>query len=251
MSIKNLKDERGFTHILVVVLAVIVIAAIGAVGYRLTMSKKPASANTGNSSSSSNTSTSSSSNGESASCLATYHDANLCHFSSFASDFSKTAYTANLTESQSGTAYTMTLESDGKGNTSLSGNSGGSQINTIELNGVTYLESGGTWLEYPAGSSSSSAAAAANPTSDMNIGLGSGITYKNLGTAACGSLTCYKYQVTDSSMPSSTQYVWFDTSSYKLREWQSTSGSTGMVTMTVNYQPVTITKPSPVQVIST
>lgn len=251
MSIKNLKEERGFTHILVIVLAVIVIAAIGAVGYRLSMSKKPASTNASNSSSSSNSSTSSSNNGVSSSCLATYHDANICHFSSLASDFNKTAYTASITGSQNGTSYTMTLESDGKGNTStlITGSSSGSQINSIELNGKTYIESGGTWLEYPAGSSASTAVT--NPTSNMNLGLGSGVTFKNLGTVACGSLSCYKYQITDSSTPSSTQYVWFDTSSYKLREWQSTGVSTGTVTMTVNYQPVTISAPSPVQVIST
>lgn len=77
----------------------------------------------------------------------------------------------------------------------------------------------------------------------------SGITYKALGTVACGSLTCYKYQVTDSTTPTATQYAWFDNKNYELRQWQYTdSGDTDDIT--ISYGAVNITKPSPVQSVS-
>jgi outer membrane lipoprotein-sorting protein len=85
----------------------------------------------------------------------------------------------------------------------------------------------------------------------MNIGVGSaGVSFKYIGTEACGSLTCYKYQVTDSTTPSATQYVWFDNSSYKLRQWQYSDGSGNTTDMTVTYATVNITKPSPVEDLS-
>jgi outer membrane lipoprotein-sorting protein len=83
----------------------------------------------------------------------------------------------------------------------------------------------------------------------MNIGVGTaGLSFKNLGTEACGSLTCYKYQVSDTAIPGK-QYVWFDTSSYKLRRWQYINGS-DTTDMTLSYSTVTITAPSPVQSVS-
>ncbi|HEY5268475.1 MAG TPA: hypothetical protein VII94_05095, partial [Candidatus Saccharimonadales bacterium] len=186
-------------------------------------------------------------NGVSSSCLATYHDSNLCHFSEFSTNFDKTAYTAQLTVTQSGATSTMTLENDTKGNTKLTATGNGQTINSITLNGNTYIESSGSWIEYPSGTSSPSS----NPTSSMTIGVGSlGISYKYIDTQACGSLSCFKYQVTDSASPGATQYVLFDKSSYKLREWLY-SDSTGNTTdMTISYGAVNITAPSPVQSLS-
>ena len=143
----------------------------------------------------------------------------------------------------------MTLSSDGKGNTSLVATSNGQTLSSISLNGSTYIQTGAgaTWIEYPVGSAGNPSESS-NPASSMNIGVGSnGITYKAEGTASCGSLTCYKYEVLDSAQPGATQYAWFDTSSYKLREWQESDSTEGTVTMLVTYQAVNITAPSPVE----
>lgn len=241
MHKKLQQDEQGIGHVLVVILVLVVIAAIAVVGWKVASNKKSSTSG----SSSSNSSTAAASTADS-SCLATYHDNNLCKFAANSTDFDKTAYTANLTVTQSGTTSTMTLESDGKGNTELAGTSDGQTFNSITLDSVTYIQSGSSdpWIEYPSGTS----APTTNPTSTMNIGVGSsGITYKSLGTAACGSLTCFKYQVSDSSTPSATQYAWFDSSSYKLREWQYNDGSGNTTDMTITYGNVNITKPSPVE----
>jgi cytoskeletal protein RodZ len=242
------QDERGITHLLVIVIVVIVVAAIAAVGWKVANKAKPTTPTSSTSASSSTASTTASSTSDS-SCLAAYHDSNLCKFAANSNTFDKTAYTAKITDVQSGTTSTMTLESDGKGNTDLTGTSGGSTINSITLNGTTYIQNNGSgpWIEYPSGASSP----ASNPTSNMNIGVGSaGITFKAVGTQACGSLTCYKYQIIDSAMPSATQYALFDNSSYKLREWQYSDSNGDSTTMTVSYQAVNITAPSPVESLS-
>jgi outer membrane lipoprotein-sorting protein len=248
MGIKHHKDEQGVAHLLLIVLAVIVIAGVGVTAWRVTASHKatPTKTSTAATTTSSSTAVSSTAN---ASCLATYHDANLCKFASNSTDFDKTSYTATITGTQSGTTSTLTLKNDGKGNTELSGSANGQSLNSITLDGVTYIQTGssGTWLEYPSGTT----APTSNPTSSMDIGVGnSGITFKALGTAACGSLTCYKYQVTDSSTPTATQYAWFDNKNYELRQWQYTDGSGNTDVMTVSYGTVNITKPSPVQSVS-
>jgi outer membrane lipoprotein-sorting protein len=176
--------------------------------------------------------------------MAAYHDDNLCKFASHTS-LDKVAYTAALKVTQTdGTNSTTTLQSDGKGNTALTGSSNGQQLNSITLNGVTYIQTNGTgpWTKYATN------APTTDPTTNMNLSIGTaGITFKSLGTEACGSLTCYKYQVTSAASPAATQYVWFDNSSYLMRRWQYTDPSSGTTDMTINYQAVTITQPSPVQ----
>jgi hypothetical protein len=237
------KDERGIAHLLYIVVAIVVVVVVAGVGWKVSDSKTKTSP-----SGSSTSSSSSSKTASDASCLATYNDATLCKFAANSNAFNKTAYTAKLTATQSGVTSTMTLENDGKGNTDLTGSGGGSVIDAITLNGNSYIQNDGSgpWIEYPSGTSTPST----NPTSNMDIGVGSiGITFKNLGTQACGSLTCYKYQVFDSATPSVTQYALFDSSSYRLREWQYTDGANS-TTMTVSYGAVNITAPSPVESLS-
>jgi prepilin-type N-terminal cleavage/methylation domain-containing protein len=242
------QDNRGFSAVEMVVV-IVVLAVIGAVGY-VVYKNHNKSTPTSSSSSTNSGQSNGAATAADTSCLATYHDANLCHFAGNSTNFDKTAYMATLKQTNSqGTTTDMTLASDGKGNTSLVATSGGQQISSISLNGNTYIQSGSgtTWIEYPSGSSANTSQAT-NPTSGMSIGVGSsGITYKAEGTASCGSLTCYKYQILDSAQPSTTQYAWFDNSSYKLREWQSTDSTNGTLTMNITYQTVNITAPSPVQ----
>lgn len=242
MSNKLRQDENGLGHILLIVLVLVVLAGVGVAGW-MVMNGKKTTTNTSTSNSSAGSKVASST--VDSSCLSTYHDANLCKFAANSTSFEKTAYTATVTTEQNGTNSTLTLENDGMGNTRLSGTESGQTFNSIMLNGVTYLQPAGIgpWIEYPA----SSSAPTTNPTSSMDIAVGSnGITYKALGTEACGSLTCYKYQVTDSATPNATQIALFDNTSYKLRQWQYTDGSSS-TNMVITYGAVNITKPSPVE----
>ncbi len=232
-------DEKGVAQLLVVLLAVIVIAAVAFAGWEVTKNHKSSPVSSKSSSTTASTTADSS-------CLTTYHDNNLCKFAANSTVFDKSAFTATLKTDQQGTASTMTLENDGKGNTKLTTTGGGQTLNAITLNGNSYVQtnSTGPWMEYPSGAT----APTSDPTSSMKIGVGSsGITYKALGTAACGSLTCFKYQVTDSATPNATQVAFFDNDSYKLREWQYNDGSGNTTDMTISYGAVTISKPTPVQ----
>lgn len=237
------KQEQGMGHILLIALIVVVLAVVGGAGYEVSQKNKPKAST--NSTTVSSTSPAPASD---ATCVATYHDANLCKFSAN-SDISKIPYTATLTTVNSSGGGTMTLSSDGKGNTSSTLTGNGTTISTIQLAGASYVQttSGGTWYEYPAGTSTPSSTTS-NPTSSMSLALGSTVTYKPLGTSACGSLTCYEYSVTTALTPGQTQYVWFDTGQYKLREWKDTDTSGDSTDMKITYPgSVTISKPSPVQ----
>ncbi len=244
-------DERGIAHVLLMLLGVIVIAGVAFAGYKVANKKTDNSTNTNTSSNSSSSSSTGSSTSVEATCLAAYHDANLCHFASSASSFDKTAYTATLSLVQNGgTNSTTTLKNDGKGNTSLTGSGGGQVINAITLDGVEYVQSNNTgpWVEYPSGAT----APTSNPTSNMDISVvgSTTTTFKSLGKEACGSLDCYKYEIDSKLTPDTKQIVWFDTSSYKLREWNYADNSGDSTDMKITYGSVNITKPSPVETLS-
>ncbi len=238
---KIANSERGIAHLLLLLVIIVVVGVVGVVGWTVSKKSKatPSTGDTANATTKSNVN---------ATCIASYHDANLCHFAANSTSLDKISYTANLTLTDpQGSASTMTLKSDGKGNNSLDGTGNGQTISSVQFDGVTYVKAGDTgWIKYPAGTPATSAPA--NPTSDMNIGVGTaGITFKFLDKEPCGKLNCFKYEVSDSALTTSTQYVWFDDSSYQLREWKSTNSTTGTTDMTLAYQAVIITAPSPVQ----
>jgi predicted negative regulator of RcsB-dependent stress response len=101
------KDERGLTHLLYVVLIIVIVAVVGLVGWRVASNNKAKPATSSSAASSSSTTATTSASGSS--CLATYHDATLCKFAANSNSFDKTAYTATLAITQSGTSSTMTL----------------------------------------------------------------------------------------------------------------------------------------------
>lgn len=254
--VKNARhsDEQGIAHLLLAVLLVVVIAIIGLAGWRVvTMSRSSSTnstgsnANTTSSNHTSDTSNSGSNSSVETQCLALYHDSNLCHFAAFSTSIEKMAYAATLTSTQDGVASSMTLKQDGKGNNELTTTAEGQTVSTVTYNGKMYVrsDSSSPWIVYPSGVSAP--ATTEDPADKMDFALSNvGVTFKSQGTERCGSLTCFKYQVNDKATPNVTQYVWFDNSQYKLREWQYAEGSSS-VHMALSYDNVTITAPSPVQ----
>jgi len=237
------KEEQGLGHLLVVVLIVVVLAVVGGAGYEVYKANNKPKASTN----STTVSSSAAVPATDAACLTIYHDNNLCKFAEHA-NFNSMPYKATMTVVSSGATSTWTTESDGKGNTSSSITGNGVTIGTIELDGDDYIQStaGGTWYEYPSGSTSPSTDT--NPLSGVSLAVGSTTTYKPLGTGPCGNLTCFEYSVSESSTPGTTLDVWFDTSHYLLREMKSTDASGNTFDATFTYpSSVTISKPSPVQ----
>lgn len=237
---KTRDNEQGIIHILFIVIAVVILGALGYLGWRAYSTHQASNPPT-----TSNTAVNNA-------CLTSYHDTNLCNFAAHSTSLDKLAYNATLKiTNPQGVVSTMTVSNDGKGNNSSVLGSGTQQVSTIQLNGAMYMQSGGTgtWMEYPAGTSGTPSTS--SPTSDMNVGVGtSGISFKYVDTEACDTFTCYKYQVSDASQTGVMQYVLFDKDSYLLREWMSTSPTNGSVDMSITYGSVTISTPSPVQVFS-
>jgi len=191
-------------------------------------------------------------------CMSSYKDTNLCHF--FAS---WTLTSVAHTEATTGTSSSTTEVFDGKGNASYTG----SLLTAILLNGKVY-DGGGTasgYIEYP-----STSVAPALDVALTTEGLtkliaedNPAITYKKVNTEACGNLTCFKYQVLNTTPTESTetQYMWFDNKGFMLRKYSTSRAATTSTekmsngttatssspaessTTTISYAPVTISAP--------
>lgn len=235
------RNQQGFAHILLLVLVVVVLGVAGFAGWRIYKNNKDKSP----ADSATTAATKTAAKSAQSTCEATHHDKDFCKFEAamIAQPIDKIAFTAVLTATQDGTPSTMQFSQDSKGNTSLVAG----ELRSISYNGSTYVKmSGDTWTKYPA--SASTPTTTTNPTSDLAFANSLATTkFSKIGTEACGKLTCIKYKISDSTITAgTTQYVWFDTDSYKLREWSSTD-STGTTDMKITYEAVTITAPSPVQ----
>jgi outer membrane lipoprotein-sorting protein len=243
------RNEGGLGQVFIYVLIVVVLAIAGVTVWQLT--KKSSTTNTASTASTANNVAVSSA------CLKIFNDKTLCSFAEH-TNIDAIAYIANGTaiEGTTGTQATFTVKHDTQNNSSLTYSAAGAQMSEINFNGATYVQESGssTWLEYTT-SSLAAAAGVPNPVSNFelkfNSGNSNGYTAINDGTAACGNLVCYKYQIKVASQPNMTQFVWFDNQNYLLREYTYSNSSTGTsATITFSYSAVTITAPSPVQVVS-
>lgn len=72
-------------------------------------------------------------------------------------------------------------------------------------------------------------------------------TYKKIGTEACGKLTCFKYQVIDSTVTESTDFIYFDNKDYQLRKTRSEMSDGSVSESTLDYSKITISEPSPLK----
>jgi len=258
MSQQHESDQRGIAHLLLIVIVVVVLAAIGFVGWKVYSNKNGGS--TKNSASSGAPAPSANdkavASAAETACLNKYHDKDLCKFvaAQEAAPFEKTPLKMTMTGTTSGQPGTFVLEQDGKGNNSLAMTGSGQTTNMITLNGQVYTQTaaGGPWITYGTGSSSTAQSSPASSLTDFLSSL-STTSFTKLGKEACGPLTCFKYQITDSTTPGATQYVWFDTGQHLMRQYYEAGvgGSSDSMTMTIAYQKVTINKPSPVQDLST
>jgi hypothetical protein len=243
----KLSDKQmGVSRIIVVVAVIVVLAAAGVLTWALT--KK---------SSNNNTTPPTSTVAVNSNCQNYYHDSTLCAFANHIS-LSTYAYSASGTATgSSGTQYSFTFKNDGKGNREIIYTANNEQISAIILSGAEYIQSGSgaTWLEY-SGSSLGSVQNVPDPTSNFNLSFTTTelakYSFNKVGTVACGSLSCVKYKVNILASPAIVQYVYFDTSSYLLREWSYNNPATGVsVTSNISYSAITISAPSPVQQVTT
>lgn len=238
----NQKDQHGIAHLLVIVVIVVIVAVAGFAAWRVSSNKKTTT--------SSPTATVANKAVED-SCNKELKDKDLCKF---ASNFklSGISYRSTVTTVAEGKTTVMNMEVDAKDNSSIVTTEDSKETGAfISFNKATYVKdaASGTWIKYS--SSDSSTPKETSPTSDIKIDAqdltaNSTTSYKNLGKEACGKLSCFKYQVTDTQQPGTTSYIWFDTKDYMMQRW-STKDAKGSTDMTFSYVSVTIKEPSPVK----
>lgn len=240
------KRQDGFAHILIAVIVLIVAAAAGFCVWKFVLNKNEEPAAVKNAT----PAVATAARAAESACMTKYNDHDLCNFvaAETASPFDKAATVITMTGTSNGTATNIVIKSDGNGNTETTMTGGGQTYNAIDLNHISYYQSeaDGPWMTY----------GASTDTTDTSTSSDSGLTgfldslntttYTKVGQEACGTLTCLKYQVVDSTQVGTTLYAWFDTHDFLLRQF-SQSDSSGSFTMAIAYQAVTIPTPSPVQ----
>jgi outer membrane lipoprotein-sorting protein len=250
-KVGTVKNEQGVAHLVLIVLVVVVLAAIGGAAWRVSSSKKndkkPATA------ANSQTAKVAADSEVETACLKEVNDKNLCKFAA-SYKIDGVAFRAVIDSTSDMGKSVMTMEVDGKNNSSVTTTQDGKeQAAFVTLNNTSYVKDadGSAWTKYPP---AESVPGAGNPIGDIkvdskNITEGNTISYKPLGKEACGKLTCYKYQVVDSKNPTQTQFLWFDTKDYQMQRF-SFKDPQGETDMTFEYKSVTIKEPSPVHDLS-
>ncbi|HET9850072.1 MAG TPA: hypothetical protein VFP35_00365 [Candidatus Saccharimonadales bacterium] len=233
------ENQQGIAHLLLI-LILIIVAAIVVIGVVVV----------GRNNSSNKTGLADVSNTDKA-CQDKIHDQDFCKFAVQYNKLDNTPVQVTMTSQEDKGTSTINFKQDGKGNMEASMNAGGKEVtlDVIKLNGFTYGKSPtGAWTKYP--DSSLSAPFVDEPLKDMNLfngtkdyDEGGSVNYKKIGTEACGSITCFKYQVIDQRSPQAKTYIWFDTKNYMFRHMQYKDQYNVTQDMTIEYPPIKITAP--------
>lgn len=184
------------------------------------------------------------------------YDQEFCKYAANGMVAMSGGYTMTSESTYGGKKTKMMMKSDGKENSeSTTYNEGKEEGSFISLNKVTYMKGPGetVWTEFPATKDE-----AGKPTTnlfdfeglkkelgDVTKEIADTLIVKKVGSEACGKLTCSIFEMKEKTMDSTTK-IWVDTKEYLARKME-TSSKEGISTMTFEYGPVTITKPSPVK----
>ena len=157
----------------------------------------------------------------------------------------------------------MVLKNDGKGNTESTNYSDGVEEGTyISLNGVVYMKNQGetVWTEYPKEETGKNVDKAYDineilkNTGNVNVKdtaidseSANDLVVKKIGSEKCGVHTCAIFEVSFVSMTDSLTKIWVDTTDHYARKMESKTPGEGLSTIYFDYEPVTITKPSPLK----
>lgn len=230
------KDQRGVGH-LGLILAVVVVLAIGGVGYFVYNKNKNGGTNAADAALQDAL--------KNAKC--DYDDKDLCKF--FTSYKAQKYFTVNSVSESDGQKTTMSLKSEGTDKSYLK-LGGDTPYEVITIGQTTYTKAAdGTWWKQTTKNDT-----ATDLKNEASVDLeepGSTetakTTYKKIGKEACGGLTCFKYQEIDPNDTGTTSYLWFDDEDYQLRRTQTTSSDGSKSDSTYSYNKVNISEPSPVK----
>jgi outer membrane lipoprotein-sorting protein len=230
-------NQQGFGHILLVIIILVVLGGIGFAGYKVI------SGRTGT-----NVTNAASKAAQLAACEES--DKNICKY--FASMKVQKYYSGNSKTTSDGKTQETTFQADGltKFHMTVGGET---PYEIITIDNTTYTKApNGVWWKQTA-----KAEETAKLKKDLKVDTQSDTstsdepankpTYKALGTEACGKLTCYKYQVINSTSSNDKSYIWFDTKDYQLRRTLDEMEDGSVSDTTLSYDKVSIKVPSPVK----
>ena len=184
-------------------------------------------------------------------CLAAVNDKVFCKFAGAFANIGD--YKVNVTSNGTDGSSVIELANAANGNSLMvSKVNGVENANVVVFNGVTFAKdpADGQWIKFSATSTSKPEAVDRKKEflkADYKNDSGKAEQYVNKGTEACGSLTCYKYQIIDPDKPNDEGFLWFDNSSYLLRRISSKDSNGTTAEMTFSYESVNITEPTPVK----
>ena len=233
-----MKNQEGFAPIAIILIGVLV---LGVVGYILTSKNKIGIVGTA----------------LNANC--DLKDADLCKYVNQAMTgeyFKNGVIMTTLTTDKAGKKSESVIEMDGKNNTKMITLQDDKEImSIIRLGTINYSKdlTDGKWWKYESKTDQKS-----ETTDQKSEDIKEQVkkyteeykdktSYKKIGKEVCGTLTCFKYQMTITDMPDYTQYIYFDDREYLMRKTRMEDKS-GMVSETsYEYKTVSITAPTPIK----
>jgi len=238
------KNQSGMAHMMIIAV-VVVLAAVGGVGYYV-MNKNKDSAKPAVSKEQA-----ASNKALTDACNKELNDKDFCKFASNWSALTNYKSTITTTSPEGTTVIVAETENADKSKvtTSVGGKESAAYV-TIGKDFYTKDEADGAWTKFT--DDTKSTPVSTNVKDDVKISDFSNeaetakTQYKKIGKEACGNLTCFKYQIIDSSDTATEQFVWFDTHDYLLRR-TTTKSADGTSDMTLSYGGVSVSAPTPVK----
>lgn len=184
------------------------------------------------------------------------YDKDFCKYAANGIVAMSGGYTMTSESTYNGKKSKMVMKSDGKENSeSVTYSDGKEEGSFISLNKTTYMKGPGetVWTEFPSTKDETGKQTTnlfdfeglKKELGDVTKEVADTLVVKKVGTEACGKLTCSVFEMNE-KVTNSTTKIWVDTSKYFARKMEVNSKE-GVSTMTFEYGPVTITKPSPVK----
>jgi polyhydroxyalkanoate synthesis regulator phasin len=243
-----MKNQKGIAQIILIAVVGVLIA--GAVGYGY-FSKKGLS---GSKSGLSNFSL----GGPILNSNCKYNDPNLCKYinRSLGADFYKNGLAGkSLTTDKSGKKSESVFEFQGNGNTHFISTSDGKEVwNIITIGNIRYAKdyTDNKWwkqVEENVKEGDSNMFDTKKMKEEIMKDFKEKedkTEYRKVGEEPCGNLTCFKYQVINSQLKNTTQYIYFDNKEYLMRKMLLVEESYSSETE-FSYGNIDIKEPSPVK----
>lgn len=230
LSIKKLhKNSSGIAHLLLILLVAGVVGAGGFAYWRVSNYNNQSDANGRHTVAPDGSS--SNSGAISDECVARTGDKNICRLGAI-SDLSQ--YSSEVHVNMNG--LESVIKYDGKGNSETDVVDLG---RGISIGGRYYIYIMDAW--YDSGSDASQMPDSQMPS--FGFATTAGITYENQGKEPCGNDTCFKYRMSGGILGDGVVTCWFGDKDFLPRRYESTGGLVGVLTMTIDYKPITITAP--------